>query len=1133
MRMIATLLAAVRDLFGLALTLVVAALVFVLFTGAGARLVFGEVESRLGSVHAEAVSGRLWGPIRFGRLVYEDDTVRVELSEAELDWSLLQALRGRVGVQQLAASTVVVALKPRPPEPEPPEPDADGSVITALPIGVRVRDLEIGQFRLEQPEAEPLVLDAIAFEGQWIGDRVRIDRLAAVTPWVGALQLDADARMRPHGIDFDTLRLDGFAHASLQGHLGYTEASDLTLRWDRLQWPPPAAGDASDGATGETAAPPLVSSERGVLSWQGLFDDWRYRLDAAFVADGISGAVVAAGRGSLSDVEAEHLAVNSDAGTLDAQARVHWDGPLRIDAKGSVAGVHPERWLPDLPGEIAAGFEVESVVENDVPRMRFTVTSDRATLRDYPLKLDVAGSYTEDGLDLQHALLQSGSSRVRASGRAWPQLDLRARIDARDLAALWPGLGGRASGRVHLSGEPTAPVIDATLAASEARYGAFEVQRLDARADLDLDGRTHLDVRAESVRAGTEIDALTLVLDGAADDHRLSVDARGQPGQLKLRLGGALDRTQWRWTGQVEDVQAAPRDFAAWSLEAPVPLTIDADAVRLEPACLSSTVARACVALRPVDAAQRVAFRLEHFDLAALDPWMPSATHIEGRLDGFGYADLAGGALADLRLQIDSGAGRLAQKGVPPLLFGAGQVLVEDQDGTMVMAAALPLQQGGVRFNARLAPDGAVLERPLSGTLAIELPSLAWLSLLNREFEDVAGRLDGELALRGNLADPRMSGQIVVSGMALRLRTPGIRIEDLNATLTGDVDGTLKLAGAMRSDGGTVELDGALDLWSPQPTADAHLTGADFQILRTPEARIWISPDIRVSMAKREVHIDGTVDVPRARIAPRSLEGGVAPSSDQVIIRSEDEADEGRIKTYAELAIRLGDAVEFEGFGLKTRFGGGLRIFESPGVPTRGRGEIKLIGGQYKAYGQNLSIETGRLLFTGGAVTEPGLEVRATRQPTEDITVGVQVRGTLDNPEFSLFSTPPMPQERQLSWLVLGRSLDESSGSQDKALVADAALGLGLAGGEWLAQRLGKTIGFDEVSLGAKPGQSSDQASLTVGKYLSPRLFVSYGVGLFQPGHTFRLQYDIGHGFKLSSETGAVSGGDVLYTIER
>ncbi|MGH8504794.1 MAG: translocation/assembly module TamB domain-containing protein, partial [Stenotrophobium sp.] len=61
---------------------------------------------------------------------------------------------------------------------------------------------------------------------------------------------------------------------------------------------------------------------------------------------------------------------------------------------------------------------------------------------------------------------------------------------------------------------------------------------------------------------------------------------------------------------------------------------------------------------------------------------------------------------------------------------------------------------------------------------------------------------------------------------------------------------------------------------------------------------------------------------------------------------------------------------------------------------------------------------------------------------------------------------------------------------------------------------------------------STNAAALTLGKYLTPKLFVSYGVSLFQPGQTFRMLYDIGHGFQLQTESGTASGGDLLYTYE-
>ena len=126
-----------------------------------------------------------------------------------------------------------------------------------------------------------------------------------------------------------------------------------------------------------------------------------------------------------------------------------------------------------------------------------------------------------------------------------------------------------------------------------------------------------------------------------------------------------------------------------------------------------------------------------------------------------------------------------------------------------------------------------------------------------------------------------------------------------------------------------------------------------------------------------------------------------------------------------------------------------------------------------------------------------------------------------------------MSQEEQLSWLVLGRSLSETLKGGQGGELAGAAVSLGLTGGDFLAQQLGGRLGFDQVSVGAKPGETAEKARFAIGKYLSPKLFVSYGVGLFQPGNYFRLQYDLGRRFKLSGESGVTSGGDLLYTIER
>jgi translocation and assembly module TamB len=56
---------------------------------------------------------------------------------------------------------------------------------------------------------------------------------------------------------------------------------------------------------------------------------------------------------------------------------------------------------------------------------------------------------------------------------------------------------------------------------------------------------------------------------------------------------------------------------------------------------------------------------------------------------------------------------------------------------------------------------------------------------------------------------------------------------------------------------------------------------------------------------------------------------------------------------------------------------------------------------------------------------------------------------------------------------------------------------------------------------------------LTVGKYLTPQLYISYGKSLFTGSNLFRLRYDIYKNWQIETQTGSdASGVDLYYKIE-
>jgi translocation and assembly module TamB len=232
----------------------------------------------------------------------------------------------------------------------------------------------------------------------------------------------------------------------------------------------------------------------------------------------------------------------------------------------------------------------------------------------------------------------------------------------------------------------------------------------------------------------------------------------------------------------------------------------------------------------------------------------------------------------------------------------------------------------------------------------------------------------------------------------------------------------------------------------------------------------------------------------------------------------------------ADIEVKLGNSVKVQGYGLDGTVHGQLAVRVRPGETATGRGEIR-VDGKYQAYGQDLSIERGRLLFAGTRLDNPGLDIRAVRNiRSEDVTVGLSIRGTAQRPILTVFSDPAMEQAEALSYLVTGRPLNAlKSGESDTLNTAAQALG-GVAG-----DRLAKSIGS---RLGLEAGVSSSEAlggsAFTAGKYLSPRLFLSYGVGLFTPGQVITLRYTLNRFLQFEAENATTGNRASLnYKIEK
>lgn len=107
-----------------------------------------------------------------------------------------------------------------------------------------------------------------------------------------------------------------------------------------------------------------------------------------------------------------------------------------------------------------------------------------------------------------------------------------------------------------------------------------------------------------------------------------------------------------------------------------------------------------------------------------------------------------------------------------------------------------------------------------------------------------------------------------------------------------------------------------------------------------------------------------------------------------------------------------------------------MQIRARPGREMTANGGLD-VRGRYKAYGQDLTITRGQLVWNNNIVSDPRVNIRAQRR-IADITAGIDVSGRAQSPRAQVWSDPVMSQSEALSYLVLGRKLATASSDENQ-----------------------------------------------------------------------------------------------------
>lgn len=181
-------------------------------------------------------------------------------------------------------------------------------------------------------------------------------------------------------------------------------------------------------------------------------------------------------------------------------------------------------------------------------------------------------------------------------------------------------------------------------------------------------------------------------------------------------------------------------------------------------------------------------------------------------------------------------------------------------------------------------------------------------------------------------------------------------------------------------------------------------------------------------------------------------------------------------------------------------------------------GKVRIIDGSYLFNGRPFEITQGSITFAGDPLRGTNLYVVA-EQDLGEITAEVVLKGTLDNPELSLRSKPPLPQREVLSWILFGRGTSEINSIEKQELTKSIA-DLNTGGRKDVLTRLRQQIGIDRIDINRDMTGETNEMSIQVGKYISRGVLVSVNKNINNDANRIGIEAKLTHNIKVEAEVG-------------
>ncbi|TGP47176.1 DUF490 domain-containing protein [bacterium M00.F.Ca.ET.230.01.1.1] len=761
-----------------------------------------------------------------------------------------------------------------------------------------------------------------------------------------------------------------------------------------------------------------------------------------------------------------------------------------------------------------------------------------------------------ESLQANNLLVQWGSNRITANGN---QNQLVTSVDISTLNQLMPQLKGIVKGGIILTQDnnQALPNIYVDLVGRNISLPNFVV--LDAKVTGKLvnlaKSPSQLQLTATGINiANQPLRSVQLYFNGTQDNHTLDVKADSTKGQIQATLKGRIDLAKKQWSGMLGNGQIGTKYAKLQQLQ-PAQMLFGWQNLNVQMAahCWQMVGQNGSLCLKNnlvVSNGQgNVDVSVQQIDSQIFSVVMPRDIAWSGKLNGTALVHWQKNQRPSINASFftDNGvfgtAPQTPEENPTTIAYERISVIARSTAEGLKLRADIKTANGAGNGYLDATVNPYIQSKPISGTIVFQDIDLAVFKPFFPSFERLTG--NGLVAgkISGSLMQPKFVGDIELQDAGLSITGVPMRFDKINvlshvAGNQASIDGSFASAGD-----GQGTITGTVD-WTRELQAKLKLQGKALQVSQPPAISAIINPifDVIVKPSQRYVNIVGVIDVPRATIRPPETTGNVVSKSPDVNVidrRLMGQIDDVLKVTQpwninADVGVDLGDRISFQGFGARLPLAGALHITQ------RGQGTMKAEGvvqvsrrSKVEVFGQSLTLNFAQVRFNG-EVMKPLLNVEAVKD-VQGVQVGVKVKGSASEPSITVFNNGGLSEQQAMNALVTG-SLNNNSGQNTNEqdfrnrvnnTIAAAGLSYGLSGTRKFTNQIGRAFGLQRLTLDANGSGNDTLVSLT--GYITPDLFIRYGVGVFTSQPELSMRYQLTRRLYIEAKSAINNSVDLIY----